>query len=148
MWSSWGWCAQVPRRLRPGAPTGIPGRSTAESWWLLLDDREHVAGRENEVVLTRVLDLGAAVLAVDDDVTHIDVERNALAVVVDTTRTDRKDFALLGLLLGGVRDDQAGRRGLLGFERTDDDSVFERLDADRHVLTSPFTLIREVCGWM
>src|SRR5687768_4574375 len=93
---------------------------------------EDVAGREDEVLLTGVLDLGAAVLAVDDLVTDRDVQRNAVAVVVDTTGTDRHDLALLGLLLGRVRDDQAGGRGLLGFERLDDDAVLEGLDVDRH----------------
>src|SRR4051812_1382529 len=106
---------------------------------LLVDDSEDVAGREDEVLLTGVLDLGAAVLAVDDDVSDGDVEGDAVAAIVDATRANCQDFALLGLLLGGVGDDQAGGRGLLGFERTDENAVFERLDADRHVLTSPFT---------
>src|ERR687897_3958696 len=96
------------------------------------DDGEDVAGGEDQVLLAGVLDLGAAVLAVDDLVTHRDVERDTVAVVVDTTGTDRNDLALLGLLLGRVRDDQAGGGGLLGFERLDDDEVLEGLDVDRH----------------
>ena len=47
------------------------------------DDGEHVAGAEDEVLLAGVLDLGAAVLAVDDLVADADVERDAVAVVVD-----------------------------------------------------------------
>ena len=61
-----------------------------------------------------------------------DVQRDAVAVVVDAARTDREDLALLGLLLGGVGDDQAGRRGLLRVERLHDDAVLEGLDVDRH----------------
>ena len=100
-----------------------------------------------EVLLAGVLDLGAAVLAVDDLVADGDVERDAVAVVVDAARADREDLALLGLLLGGVRDDQAGRRGLLGLERLDDDAVLERLDGNRHgVLTSPFGMSRKWTG--
>src|SRR5690242_16091844 len=40
---------------------------------LLLDDREDVARGQHEVLLARVLDLGAAVLAVQDDVADADV---------------------------------------------------------------------------
>jgi hypothetical protein len=61
--------------------------------------------------------------------------------VVEATRAHRKDFALLGLLLGGVRDHKSGRGGLLRLKRADHDSVFERLDyyfgGGRHNLTSP-----------
>src|SRR3546814_5400513 len=69
-------------------------------------DLEHVAGREDEQLLAAVLHLGAAVLAVDDLVADLDVERHTVAVVVDAARTDRKDLALLGLLLRGVWDDE------------------------------------------
>src|SRR5215510_9834441 len=111
-------------RLAATPPAGMPGASG--------DDGEDVAGREDQVLLTGVLDLGAAVLAVDDLVTDRDVERDAVAVVVDATGADRHDLALLGLLLGGVGDDQAGSRGLLRVERLDDDAVLEGLDVDRH----------------
>src|SRR4051794_7297649 len=80
------------------------------------DDSEDVTRGEDEVLLAAVLDLGAAVLAVDHLVADRHVQRDAVAVVVDTAGTDRLDLALLGLLLGGVRNDQAGGGGLLGFE--------------------------------
>src|SRR5580700_4472948 len=109
---------------------------------LLLDDGEHVARGEYEVLLARVLDLGAAILAVEDHVADLYVDRHALGSrVVKASRAHRKDLALLGLLLGGVRDHQSGRRGLLSLERTDHNPVFERLDyyfgGGRHDLTSP-----------
>src|SRR5690242_14259140 len=109
---------------------------------LLLDDGEYVASGEHKVLLARVLHLGAAVLAVQHHVADLDVDGHALgARVVEATRTNREDFALLGLLLRGVRDHQAGCRGLLGFERANHDPVFERLDnyfgGGRHDLTSP-----------
>jgi hypothetical protein len=53
-------------------------------------------------------------------------------------------IALLRLLLGGVRDHQAGLRGLLGFERRNEDTVLERLDRDRHLLTST---VEFLCGF-
>src|SRR5690606_21223760 len=98
----------------------------------LVDDGEDVASGEDQVLLTAVLDLGAAVLAVDDDVALLDVGLDAGAVVVDTTPAHRQDGALLGLLLGGRRADRARGRGLLGLEGLHDDTVLERLDGDRH----------------
>src|SRR5665809_74858 len=97
---------------------------------------EDVARGQNQILLAVVLHLGAAVLAVDDLVADRDVERDALVPVLDkATGADRQDLALLGLFLGGVRDDQAGRGGLLRVERLDQDPVFERLDGNRHLLT-------------
>src|SRR4029077_1771499 len=124
--------AHALRRLKP------PERVTG----LLVHDGEYVARGEHEVLLARVLHLGAAVLAVQHHVADLDVDRHALGSrIVEATRAHRKDFALLGLLLGGVRDHQAGCRRLPGLERTKHNPVFERLDyylgGGRHDLTSP-----------
>src|SRR3954453_15259968 len=80
------------------------------------DDGENVARGEDEVLLDAVLDLGAAVLAVDHLVADGPVEGDPVAVVVDATRTPAKDLGLLVLILRGVRDYQAGSLGLLGLE--------------------------------
>src|SRR6187200_2260135 len=56
------------------------------------DDREDVARGQDEELVRTELDLGAAVLAVEHAVAHGDVERNAVAVVVDATRSDRHDL--------------------------------------------------------
>ena len=45
--------------------------------------------------------------------------------------TDGEDFALLGLLLGGVGDDEAADGRLLGLGRPDDDPVLQRLQVHR-----------------
>src|SRR6185312_3684874 len=111
-----------PRPLRPGLHARV----------LLDDDGEDVAGGEHQVLVAADLDLGSAVLRVDDDVALGDVDGNAVAVVVNAARAHGHDLALLGLLLGGVRDDQAGSRGLLGLERLNNDAILERLDGDRH----------------
>src|SRR3954464_10224275 len=76
----------------------------------LLDDREDVAGGEHQVLLAGVLDLGAAVLRVQDRLADLDVDRDAVALVVDPAGPDREDSALLRLLLGGVGDHEARRR--------------------------------------
>src|SRR5690606_9322205 len=88
--------------------------------------------REHEVLVGAELHLGPAVLAVQNDVADGDVERNTVAVVVDATRSDGHDLALLGLLLRGVRNDETARRGLLSLDLLDDDAVLERLDGNRH----------------
>jgi hypothetical protein len=68
-----------------------------------------------------------------------------LPVSFDATGADGEDFALLGLLLGGVGDDQTGRGRLLGLEALDDDPVLERLDGNRH--ECPFFVMAEkVCA--
>src|SRR5580700_6006497 len=110
---------------------------------LLVDDGEHVAGGEHQVLLARVLHLGAAVLAVQHYVADLHVDRHSLGSrVVEATRAHGQDFALLGLLLGSVRDHKSGCRGLLRLKRADHNPVFERLDCyffggGRHDLTSP-----------
>src|SRR6266581_5983880 len=109
---------------------------------LLVDDGEDIASGEHQVLLARVLHLGAAVLAVQDHVADLHVDRHALGSrIVKASRANAKDFALLGLLLRGVRDHKPGCRGLLRLKRADHDPVFERLDnylgGGRHDLTSP-----------
>src|SRR6185312_5450824 len=108
---------------------------------LLLDNREHVTGGEHQVLLARVLHFRAAVLAVQHHVADLHVDGNARALVVETARANREDFALLGLLLRGVRDHKPGRGNLLGLQRLDHNTVLERLENNlgggRHDLTSP-----------
>ena len=103
-----------------------------EEFELANDDRENVASRQDEELVRAELDLGAAVLAVQDTVADGDVERNAVAVVVDAAGAYSYNFALLGLFLRGVRNDKTGSSGLLGFDLLDDNAIFERLDGHRH----------------
>src|SRR4029453_19369460 len=90
------------------------------------------------------LALGAAVLGVDDLVTDLDVEGHAVAVL-EAAGTDGQDLALLGLLLGGFGDDQAGRRHLLALARLHDDAGLERLQADAHPSSS--CVVARPGGW-
>ena len=115
---------RTPRaRVRSGASRTV-GNTTSD------DDGEHVARREHQVLLAGVADLGAAVLGVQHHVALGDVDRDAVALVVDPARADGEDGALLRLLLGGVGNDDAGRGGGLGLQRLDDDAVLQRLDVD------------------
>src|SRR5699024_6788231 len=126
-------CCEGGRSHAPGDPGG-PARGVREKLGgSSADDREDVARGEDQVLLAAVLDLGAAELGVDDAVADGDVHGDTLVtVVVETAGADGNDLALLRLLLGGVRDDEAGRGGLLGLDALDDDPVLERLDGNRH----------------
>src|SRR5690349_11897082 len=100
----------LQRRHRPGqlrAAHGSGAVAITSTCWSgsLLDDGEDVTGGEHQVLRAGVLDLGAAVLRVDDRVADLPVDRDPVALVVDTTGADRDDSALLGLLLRGVRND-------------------------------------------
>jgi hypothetical protein len=81
---------------------------------LARDFGEHVRLTQDQEILALDLDLGAAVLRVQDLVALGDVERDALlAFLVPPAVTDREDLAALRLLLGRVRQVDAARRGLL-----------------------------------
>ena len=80
------------------------------------EDREDVVLAEEDVLLAVDLDLGARVLAEEDLVARLHVERDDLAVLEDLARADGDDDALERLLLGGVGDDDPAL-GLLLFLR-------------------------------
>src|SRR5215467_5990910 len=125
----------MPPRTSP-AVTGISG---AEHVCLLVDDCQHVAGRQDQVLLAVVLDLGAAVLAVDDDVALGHVQRNPLlAILIPPAGADCDDGAFLRLLLGGVRNDQTRRGRGLGLVGLHENLVLEWLDVHlRHDWSPP-----------
>jgi hypothetical protein len=87
---------------------------------------------EYEVLLAAVLDFGSAVLGVDNDVALGYIDRDAVSVVINAAGAYCDNFTFLRLFLGGVRDDQAGSRGLLCFERADNNTILKRLNRDRH----------------
>jgi hypothetical protein len=60
------------------------------------------------------LDLSARPFAEQHAITFFDIDGNELAGLVPATRADGDDLALGRLLLGGVRNDDAAGRLLLG----------------------------------
>ena len=52
------------------------------------ENGQNIAGGDDQVILTLIVHLGAAILGVQHLVADLDVDRNALAGVVATARTD------------------------------------------------------------
>ena len=109
-------------------PASRPRRAASSNFrilgitWLYLG--EDVTAREDQQVLAVRADLGAAVLGVDDGVADLDVQGDEVPAGLGAAAgADGQDLALLGLLFGGVGDDQAGSGGLLGLAGADDDAV-------------------------
>src|SRR4051794_20165561 len=88
----------------------------------LYDLGEDVRLAQHEQVLTVDLDLGAAVLRVEDLVALIHVERTALPIL-DGTVADGDHLALLGLLLRGIGEDEAASGRLLLLDRLNDHPI-------------------------
>jgi len=96
---------------------------------LVLDLGEHVGLAKDQQVLAVDLDLGTAVLAVEDRVAGGHVEGDALVpVLVETAVADGDDLALLGLLLGRVGEDEAAGGLLLLLDGADDQTIAEGLE--------------------
>src|SRR5512133_2335142 len=112
----------------------------------LLDYGEDVGFAEDEQIVSVNLHLGAAVLGVEDRVALRYVERDALrAILVPAAVTYGKDLALLGLLLGGVGQDDPACCGLLLIERLDDQPVAERLEI--HYAWTSIESLLAYCAW-
>src|SRR3954469_11014039 len=119
---------------------GPPEASDARWVQLLLDDGQYVAGRQDQVIVTLDRDLGASVFRVDGLGADLDVERHP-AALLEAARPDGHDLALLGFLLGGVGDDDAGDGGLLGLPRLDDDAVLQGLQTELGHCFPPYNSI-------
>ena len=67
-------------------------------------------------------------------VAGLDVERDALAVVLDLAVAGGDDLALLGLFLGGVGDDDPADLLFAFLDALNDDAVVQRSDVHAVVL--------------
>src|SRR5262249_2553772 len=95
-----------------------------EGW--LLEDPEDVLFLHDEELFPVDFHLAAGILPEEDAVPRLDGEGQCLPVLGHPAGTHRDDFALLGLLLGGVRDDDAAVLLVLFLEALDEDAVVER----------------------
>src|SRR3954447_5257995 len=89
----------------------------------LFDDAHDVGLLHDEEILAIKADLGARPLAEQDAVADLNVERIHLTALIASSGPDGDHLALLGLLLGGVRDDDAAFGLLLRINAADDHTI-------------------------
>src|SRR5258708_38876940 len=112
----------------PSCP-GSPGMTSSVQRLYGLVSGEHahdVALLHDQEVLAGELDLGARPFAEQHAVADLEVDWDQLAGFVTAARTDRGDFALRGLFLGGVWNDDAALGLFFGFDSLDHDTVMQR----------------------
>src|SRR5258708_40334711 len=93
--------------------------------------REHahdVGFLHDQELLAVELDLGARPFAEQHAVADLEVDRDQLAGFVAAARPDRRDFALRGLFLGAVRNDDAASCLLFGVDALDHNAVVKRTE--------------------
>src|ERR1700721_764230 len=92
------------------------------------ENAHDVALFHDQELLTVELDLGARPLAEQDAVADLKVDRDQLAGFVAAPRGDGGDFALRGLFLGTVRNDDAASCLLFGVDTLDHNAVVKRTE--------------------
>src|SRR5436190_14796796 len=122
-------CRGAPRRRSSGVSVcgvGLGG--------LLLgsrndgEDAHDVAFLHDQQLLAVDLDLGAGPFAEQNAVADLEVDRDQLASFVTATGAHGDDFALRGLFLGTVRNDDAASGLLFGVDALDHDAVVKRTE--------------------
>src|SRR2546430_10424817 len=91
------------------------------------ENAEDVLFLHDQVLLAVQRDLASGVLAEQHAIAGLDIQGSLLAVLADRAFADGEDLALLGLLLGAVRDDEAAAANLLFLDPLDQDAVVERV---------------------
>src|SRR5256886_12092412 len=94
-------------------------------------DVEHahdVALLHDQEIFTVDLDLGARPFAEQHAVADLEIDRDQLAGFVAAARAHGGDFALRGLFLGTVRNDDAASGLLFGVDALDHDAVVKRTE--------------------
>src|SRR5690348_11727572 len=123
------WPGERARRLQRNLLLGAGGLcGTAEL-------REDFLFAEDQIFLVLDFDFRTAVLAEKNAVARLDVEGNEFALFA-LAGADCDDFALLGLLFRGVRDDDATLDGFLLLNALHDNAVVERSQIDCHLRKS------------
>src|SRR5712671_4914676 len=109
---------------------------------LALDDPHDIAFLHDDHLFAVELDLGAGPLAEQHPVAGLDVERMELAILAPRARADGDDLALLGLLLGGVRDDDPAGGLFLLFEAAHHHAVVQGTELHRILLCHGLPSVR------
>src|SRR6059058_1823344 len=98
--------------------------------------RQNLLLAKDEVLFVFDLDFCTAVLAKEDAIAGLHVERNQLSLLA-LASTDGDDFALHGLFFRGVRDDDATLDRFLLFNALHDDTIVERGQMHCHLGKPP-----------
>src|SRR3954471_12698020 len=94
----------------------------------VFNDSENFVFAHDEEFLTIELDFLPGILPEQDQIPRLDVERDALAIVLRLAVSGGDDLALLWLFLGGVGDDDPADLLLAFLDPGDDDAVVQRSD--------------------
>src|SRR6266852_7635246 len=115
------WCSSsiVEGMTQPSRPGRVGGVRSPR----LLDNGQHVVFLHDQILLVVDLHLGAGILAEQDAVVGLYVQGDLLAVLVHLPVAYRDDLALLGLLLGGIRNDDAALLDFFLLLALDEDAV-------------------------
>src|ERR1700742_650055 len=119
------------REAPAGAPQGERVRRGLSGLLLaggLVEHAHDVAFLHDQQLLAVDLDFSAGPLAEQDAVADLEVERGQLAALVAAARANGDDFALRGLFLGTVGDDNAASGLLFGVDTLDHDAVVKRTE--------------------
>src|ERR1700693_2965326 len=92
------------------------------------ENAHDVALLHDQEFLTVELDLGARPFAEQHAVADLEVDRDQFAGFVAATWADGGDFALRGLFLGAVRNDDAASGLLFGVDTLDHNAVVKRTE--------------------
>src|SRR5258706_1559338 len=92
------------------------------------ENAHDVALLHDQEFLAIELDLGARPLAEQHPVADLEIDRNQLAGFVAAARTNGGDFALRGLFLCAVRNDNAASCFLFGVDTLDHNAVVKRTE--------------------
>src|SRR5215813_9840604 len=93
-----------------------------------LEHAHDVGLLHDQELLAVDLDLGARPLAEQDAVADLEVDRDELAAFVAPARADSDHFALRGLFLGGIGNDDPACRLLFCVDALDHDAVVKRTE--------------------
>src|SRR5690348_5045372 len=102
---------------------------------LALDDAHDVAFLHDDQLFAVELDLGAGPLAEQHPVARLDVERMELAILTPRAGAYGDNLALLGLLLGGVWDDDPAGGLFLLLEAANHHAVVQGTEMHRVLLS-------------
>src|SRR6476661_5740227 len=92
------------------------------------DDRQHFVLAHDEVLFTIDFDVLTRILAEQDHIARLDIERDAHAALSERAVAGGDHRASLRLLLRGVGNNDSAALLLTFFVATDDDSIVERPD--------------------